>query len=96
MDSDDDPRFGLSIDISESGALFEASDQLPVGTWITMTFETSGDLAFLAPDPVTNVAEVVRHGPPTRAVPYPVAVRFGSARSTGHLRASAADAPAHA
>ena len=74
---------GLSINVSESGVLFEASDPLPLGTWITITFdEVPAALGLPASGPVTYVAEVVRQGRPTQAVPYPVAAQFLLVRET--------------
>lgn len=68
---------GLTMNISRTGLLLEATGPLPVEAMLALTLDPPLALADeLGTGEVHILAEVVRHGMPTADVPFPVAVRF--------------------
>ena len=69
-------ELGITVDISESGVLLEASRSIPVDSLITLTFELPEAMGRLKAGQLACVGRVVRHGAPSGAVPYPFGIHF--------------------
>ena len=69
-------RRGMTVNISESGVLLEAAEPVALGAQLELTFELPEKLGRLDAGPVTCLGRVVRHGEPTRSVPYSVGIQF--------------------
>ena len=69
-------ELGITVNISESGLLLEASRPIPVDSLVTLTFDLPEAMGRLKAGPVACLGRVVRHGAPTPAIPYPLGVQF--------------------
>ena len=67
---------GRTINISESGVLLQAADQLALHARVEMTFQLPEAIGRFPAGQLTCIGEVVRHASSTESIPYPVAARF--------------------
>ncbi len=73
---DDYWQRGLTMNISESGVLFQPASPLALHTRLEMTLQLSEAIGRFHPGQLTCIGEVVREAQPTESSPFPIAASF--------------------